>query len=254
MENVLELFDEIVRLEEAGRHFSAQALREKILLIGETAGENRYMLLCEKLVTEEISVRGVEGADSMELFYLRLHAAVQHQHGTNHALAALAKRKLAKIYAVQGRFAEAVELVDSALPVLESRLGKNSREAREAIQALLDWSRHLEPARAAEFVERIWRQHPLCEHLKRVEDYLLARGVKVLRRHIGNGNEHGCAVELAVDAWLDVEALRMKLGLVAPVEIIEWEDMKSGDGRGFRCAVHGHVIEGRLRKGCGEVI
>jgi tetratricopeptide (TPR) repeat protein len=246
MGNASQLFEQIDHFEAAGLYAEAQACRQKVLAAAESAEENEFVSHCDFLVHEKIAVRGVEGAAIAEPFYKRLHDVVCQKLGSNHILAALAKRKMAKMAMVQGRYSEAIGWLEQALPVMSAFQGAKSWEVREAKGLLIEWTHYMDPAKATAITkameEEARRLFPLCEHLKRVEDYLVALGIKILDpawRFGPNGE-----ITVHYDAWLDISSLREKFQLDPCVGISEWDDRRGSDGRGFVCTVHQDSIEG----------
>jgi hypothetical protein len=240
MENVSKLFEQVQEYEQASLFDKAQSLREKLLKRIEPAPDKECILLCERLLREKVSIAHLEGANRAESFYLRLHEIVEKRAGSDHLLMGLAKRKLAKVFVVQGRFPEAVSLTEQAWRIFEIHSGVNSDNAIEAIHCLLGWGHYIDSAKAAALEEEIWSKHPLCEHLRGVENHSVSSGIRIVRREVTFRGE----VHVNLDAWLDLESIRAKFQLPQCVENLEFDDMKAGSTRGFGCKEHKHSIEG----------
>jgi hypothetical protein len=156
-------------------------------------------------------------------------------------LAALAKRKLARIFVIQGRYQNAVSIVEKALPVLATQFGDDSFEVREAMNSEIGWCKFFDSAKAKAIVEKEWLEHLLCEHLKPVEDYLRTHKAEIWREE-GNTRPE---VKVFTRAYLDVNSIRGKLKLDSCVE--DFEDPPAPHSwylKGFACKNHRHLIAG----------
>jgi len=208
MGNTSQLFAQIRHFETEGRYAEAQACRKKILKATESAEENEFVSLCDFLVRKEIAVRGVEGAAKNEPFYKRLHDMICQRLGSDHLLAAFAKRKLVKMAMIQGHYPAAISWLEQALPVMTVCQGAKSWEVREEKGLLIEWTCYMDPAKAKAITkameEEARRLFPLCEHLKRVEDYLVALGIENLDPAWRFGSNGGIMVQYAtIQIWSD---------------------------------------------------
>ena len=241
--------DQIEAFEKSNRSQRAQSSREKLLKKTESANNEDFLFIVDALIKEKTTVNGIEEANGVESYYCRLHDLTEKRIGRDHGLAALAKRKLARIFAIQGRYQEAVLIVEKALPILSSHFGDDSFEVSEAMNSVIAWCKYFNPAKAKAMVEREWLEHPLCEHLIVIEDYLRTHGVKMWREE---GNIRP-AVKVFVRAHLDVNSIRQKLTLDPCVE--DFEDPPGPHSsylKGFACKIHLHFIAGDYEKSMGQ--
>ncbi|MGB7748910.1 MAG: hypothetical protein WBN75_16660 [Verrucomicrobiia bacterium] len=104
-----------------------------------------------------------------------------------------------------------------ALPVLAAQFGNDSFEMREAMNSEIGWCKFFDPAKARALIEKEWLEHPLCEHLKPIEDYLRMHGVEMWREE---GNTRP-GVKIFARACLDMNSIRERLTLNSCVEIFE---------------------------------
>jgi hypothetical protein len=219
----------------------AWSARRDLLAAMADAEEEEFRGAADFLVREAITFRGTEDAESIEPIYTELHSLLQRKLGPSHLLPALAKRKLAKVCLIQGRLARGTALVEEALAVFRSQLGKESEEAIEAVNTLMEWYGRIDPARANIFCEQVWLEYPLCEHLKPVEDHLLSHGVEVSFRRLGPKG----IITVIVKAKLDTDSLRTRLQLNPCVQTFsDPPGPHSWYIEGFRCEVHRHLIAG----------
>jgi hypothetical protein len=96
MEKDSQLVAQIGQYEAEGFYDKARTCRRKMLERAAAAEHQEFVSLCEFLVREKITVRGIESAVADEPFYKRLHDMVCQKLGNNHILAAQAKRKRPK--------------------------------------------------------------------------------------------------------------------------------------------------------------
>jgi len=249
MGSTAQLFEKITQFETEGRYTEARTCRKKILEAAESSGQNEFVSLCDFLVGEKITVRGLDEAAKDEPFYKRLHDMVCQRLGCNHKLAAAAKRKMAKMAMIQGHYSQAISWLEQALPIMTALQGAKSWEVGEAKALLVEWTNYMDPAQAKALAkamdEEARRLFPLCEHLRRVEDYVVALGIAPAREI----QDPGCRfskdrIFVYYDAFLDIASLRQKLQLDPCVEISEWDDPRGSDGRGFVCTAHQDSIAG----------
>jgi hypothetical protein len=146
---------------------------------------------------------------------------------------------------IQGHYAEAVSLLEAAMPVMTALLGANSWEVGEARTLMIDWTRCLDPAKALAMSkameEEARRQFPLCVHLRSLEDCLLNLGIQNLDPIWRFGRDGKIAVRYIVVSencsFLDT------LRLDQCVTISEWENFRDGRGRDFVCTLHQDSLE-----------
>jgi hypothetical protein len=251
MEDLQQLWDQIEAFEKSNRSQKAQSFREKLLKKTESANNEDFLFIVDKLIKEKTTVNGIEEANSVESYYLRLHDLTEKRIGRDHGLAALAKRKLARIFVIQGRYQEAVLTVEKALPILSSHFGDDSFEVNEAMNSVTGWYKYFDPAKAKALIEREWLEHPLCEHLTAIEDYLRTHGAKMWREERNTRP----TVKVFVRAQLDVNSIRQKLTLDPCVE--DFEDPPGPHSsylKGFACKIHPHFIVGDYEKSAGQEI
>lgn len=251
MKDAQELFDQIEAFEIKGQSRKAYPLRERLLEKVDYANDQEFTFILDKLIKEKTTINGLSEAKEVEPYYRLLHEVTEKRIGNNSGLAALAKRKLARIFVIQGRYEEAVSLVEKALPVLTLQFGEDSYEVREALGSEIAWCKFFDPAKAKALIEKEWLDHPLCEHLKPIEDYLRECGVKMWREKAISRPE----VKLFVCAYLDVDSMRGRLNLNSCVE--NFEDPPGPHScylKGFTCGIHHHFIAGDYEKSKEEPI
>ncbi len=184
MEDPQQLLNQIAAFEVNNRSQKAQSLRETLLQKSESANNEDFLFIVDKLIKEKTTVNGIEEANSVESYYCRLHDLTEKRIGRDHGLAALAKRKLARIFVIQGRYQEAVLTMEKALPILSSHFGDDSFEVSEAMNSVISWYEYFNPGQGKRaLIEREWSEHPLCKNtLTAIEgDYLQTHGAKMWR-------------------------------------------------------------------------
>lgn len=82
----------------------------------------------------------------------------------------------------------------------------------------------------------------VCEHLRALEDELVARRVRVTSA--GQAWSSNCRHWIYFDAVLDCEAIRKRLALDPCVVVHVNDDARSGRERGLDCSVHHDAIMG----------
>ena len=87
----------------------------------------------------------------------------------------------------------------------------------------------------------------VCPHLSSLESALIASGARETYR--GQAWSRNCREWVYFDVRLDVDALAVRFGLAAPVEVHENTDPRSGLERGFVCSECNDAIMGRLEGG-----
>lgn len=105
----------------------------------------------------------------------------------------------------------------------------------------IEWYKFCDPAKAKGLVEQEWSEHPLCDHLKPIENYLRARGAETWREEYITRPE----VKIFVRAYLDVDSIRDKVQISPCVD--NFEDPPgphSWNLKGFACKIHRHLIAG----------
>src|SRR6185437_147406 len=127
------IIKQIEVLEKEGQRKKAQSVREKLLQKAESANDGEFLFIIDTLIKEKPTIGAVEEAGKVEPYCRHLHDVVEKRIGRTHALVALAKRQLARIFAIQGRYQEAISIVENALPILAAQFGDDGYEVREAI-------------------------------------------------------------------------------------------------------------------------
>lgn len=236
-----ELLQQIDTFENEGKRRKAQSTREELLRLLEKKPTANIESLLDTLIKEKTAIDGVDAAIESERYYQNLHDAAERTLGANHALTALGKRKLARVYYIQGRYHEAVAIIEKALPVLEARLGHNSFEVSEALHSRNSWYNIFDPAKSQALIEQEWKEHPICDHLKPVEQYLVSQDIR-LRREPNEIRPH---VKIYARAYLDLDSIRRKLDLDPCVQNYEEPPgPHSSHLKGFACNIHKHLIAG----------
>jgi tetratricopeptide (TPR) repeat protein len=242
-ETISKLLEEIQDFEKEGLYEKAQSFREKLLILLPNSEEKDFSMAANFLAKEKITILGVEVATQIEPFYLTLFSQIEKRFGAGNVNTALAKRKLAKIYYIQSRIREAISLVEQSWSIFSMKLGKNSDDAIEAVHALMAWHNETDSVEKKKFCNWLCKQYPFCEHLQPLENYLIAKNLKIERDLHFSGN-----VDLWVDAWLNLDSIQEKLKLNPCVEKFERNDERSYSDRGFICSIHQHLIRGYLEQ------
>ena len=203
-------------------------------------------LLCEN---NFVIVGNVKKAVEIGRHCEKLVSLVERKLGSQNKLTLLAKEQLATNYAFQGRYEEASQLVEKILPAIKAEFGDGSDEEFSILGNFVFWCKNLGRISESEILDQAQidkhrRLHPICEHLRPVEDYLQSRGVKTWRRTCPSRGNWADKVQVNVDAWLDLDSIRRRLQLDSCVENLEWPEMKSDSFRGFSCSIHNHQIGG----------
>lgn len=234
------------KIEEAegqGLYEEAQSAREKLLDIASESLDSGFIDVVDHLAREKITVHGVEAAEVYEPFYLRLNSMVKEGLGADSITSAFVKRKLAKVFYIQGRTQDAITMAEAARSIFSARLGKNDNETVEAVLTLTSWHKEAKTLQTQIFLDWVSREYPICEHLQPLERSLKSSGFGL--EH--NMSYHG-HVGIRVNGWLDLDALHKKLKLGPCVQKELREDMRDGSFRGFVCSEHKHEIEGRFEQ------
>ena len=224
------------------------AFVEKVFNLSKVKGEAEFLSLATPLCEQFVLVGHVKKAAEIGPQCEQLVSLVERKLGSSHKLTLLAKRQLATNYAFQSRYNDAAALVEKILRGMMVEFGEGSDEVFSAIQNLIIWYKNLGRLSEAEIlaqaqVEKQRQLHPLCEHLKSVEDYLLSREIKTwLRTYANKGNWAG-EIQVHVEAWLNLDSIQQRLQFNQCVEKLEWND-KSDSFRGFVCLTHKHKIGG----------
>ena len=90
------------------------------------------------------------------------------------------------------------------------------------------------------------RHGPMCEHLRKFEAELISRGVEETYR--GQAWSSNCREWVYFRCFIDLEAVRARMGFdLCVVEHVN-TDAKSGLERGFVCSEHHDAIMGRFEE------
>lgn len=83
----------------------------------------------------------------------------------------------------------------------------------------------------------------VCEHLRALDEELTAAGIPVDYRERQPRACH-CRAWTRFSRYLDLNSIRARMNFPACVEEHEWNDIWTGNERGFVCTVHDDAVIG----------
>lgn len=173
-------------------------------------------------------------------FFETVEARAREALGPEHSVSLAAKKQLGSLYGNVGRYDDAARLLSEVYTRYQTKLPATHPEVQLLRDNLAIVHRNAGNHAAA---DALYAESGICSHLKPLEDYVRAKGARVVS--VGSAWSRKSHVWVYFDVVLDVDALKDAVPLAGCVTIHSHRGTHDGAEQGFVCGEHDDGVMGR---------